>query len=209
MAMNHNLSQGLSPSAGSYISLGNSGRSARVTGRRGSPLPRWATASAASRARHAEALRPGREDVPRVAPVEVPPAAPLATRSRHETTSATTMASLTIGPRNVDSHNAARPTLHRWRRRSHLYRWHTQASSYLQWHRPQRLLHLDELRAHSLLADGSSNDKTDGWCRVISSGIGRSDSSILMSREHTPSSPTAPATTRLTGGASTPTPPIT
>jgi hypothetical protein len=72
-----------------------------------------------------------------------------------------------------------------------------------------RLLHLDEPRAHSLLADGSSNDKTDGWCRVISSGIGRSDSSILMSREHTPSSPTAPATTRLTGGASTPTPPIT
>jgi hypothetical protein len=33
--------------------------------------------------------------------------------------------------------------------------------------------------------------------------------SALMSREHTPSSTTAPATTRLTGGASTPTPPIT
>jgi hypothetical protein len=30
----------LSPSAGSYISLGNSGRPVRVTGRRGSPLPR-------------------------------------------------------------------------------------------------------------------------------------------------------------------------
>jgi hypothetical protein len=26
------------------------------------------------------------------------------------------------------------------------------------------LLHLDELRAHALLSDGSSNDKTDGWC---------------------------------------------
>jgi hypothetical protein len=26
------------------------------------------------------------------------------------------------------------------------------------------LLHLDELRAHALLGDGSSNDKTDGWC---------------------------------------------
>jgi hypothetical protein len=25
------------------------------------------------------------------------------------------------------------------------------------------LLHLDELRAHTLLGDGSSNDKTDGW----------------------------------------------
>jgi hypothetical protein len=26
------------------------------------------------------------------------------------------------------------------------------------------LLHLDEPRAHALLGDGSSNDKTDGWC---------------------------------------------
>jgi hypothetical protein len=26
------------------------------------------------------------------------------------------------------------------------------------------LLHLDEPRAHTLLSNGSSNDKTDGWC---------------------------------------------
>jgi hypothetical protein len=26
------------------------------------------------------------------------------------------------------------------------------------------LLHLDELRAHGLLSDGSNNDKTDEWC---------------------------------------------
>jgi hypothetical protein len=26
------------------------------------------------------------------------------------------------------------------------------------------LFHLDESRAHTLLGDGSSNDKTDGWC---------------------------------------------
>ncbi|WVZ90662.1 hypothetical protein U9M48_036944 [Paspalum notatum var. saurae] len=26
------------------------------------------------------------------------------------------------------------------------------------------LLHLDEPRAHAFLGDGSSNDKTDGWC---------------------------------------------
>jgi hypothetical protein len=26
------------------------------------------------------------------------------------------------------------------------------------------LLHLDEPRAHALLSDGSSNDKTNGWC---------------------------------------------
>jgi hypothetical protein len=26
------------------------------------------------------------------------------------------------------------------------------------------LLHLDESRAHAILGDGFSNDKTDGWC---------------------------------------------
>jgi hypothetical protein len=29
------------------------------------------------------------------------------------------------------------------------------------------LLHLDEPRAHALLGDGSSSDKTDGWCLDI------------------------------------------
>jgi hypothetical protein len=58
----------------------------------------------------------GREDLPRVAPAEAPMAAPPATRSWHETTPATTVASLAIGPRSVNSHDAARPTSHRWRR---------------------------------------------------------------------------------------------
>jgi hypothetical protein len=62
--------------------------------------------------------KPGCEDVPRVALAEAPPAAPPTTRSRHKTTPATTVASLAIEPRSVDSHDAARPTLHRWRRRS-------------------------------------------------------------------------------------------
>jgi hypothetical protein len=86
-----------------------------------------------------EAPRPGCEDVPRVAPVEAPTAASSATRSQHETMSATTVASLAIGPRSADSHDTSRPMLHRWRRRSQLCSWHTQASSYLQRHRPQRL----------------------------------------------------------------------
>jgi hypothetical protein len=43
------------------------------------------------------------------------------------------------GPRSVDNHDAARPTSHRWRRRSQLCSWHMQASSYLQRHRPQQL----------------------------------------------------------------------
>jgi hypothetical protein len=48
-----------------------------------------------------------------------------------------TVASLAIGLSSVDSHNAARPTSHRWRRRrSQLCSWHMQASSYLQRHRP-------------------------------------------------------------------------
>jgi hypothetical protein len=140
-----------------------------VTERRRSSLPRRAAASVASGTRRVEAPKPGREDVSRVAPLAAPPS----TRSRYETTLATTVASLAIGPRSVDSHNAVRPTLHSWRRMSQLCSWHTQASSYLQRHRPQWL------------------------------------SSTLMIREHTPSSTTAPAMTRLTGGASTPAPPIT
>jgi hypothetical protein len=75
--------------------------------RRGSPLPRWAAASVASGTSLAEVPMPGREDMSRVALA--------ATRSWHETTPATTVARLAIGPRSVDSHDAARPTSHRWR----------------------------------------------------------------------------------------------
>jgi hypothetical protein len=67
----------------------------------------------------------------RVAPTETPTAAVAATRSRHETTPATTVASLAIGPRSVDRHDTVRPTSHRWRRRSRLCSWHTQALNYL------------------------------------------------------------------------------
>ena len=34
---------------------------------------------------------------------------------------------------------------------------------------PVALLHLDEPKAYALLGDGSSNDKTDGWCLDIGS----------------------------------------
>jgi hypothetical protein len=146
--MNNNLSRGLSPSAGSYISLENSRRSARVTERRGSPLPRRAAASTASGTSRAEVPKLGRKDVPTVAPAEAPPAAPPATRSQHETTSTITVGSLAIGPRSVDSNDAARPTSHRWRRRSQLCSWHVQASSYLQRHRPQRLASTSMSREH-------------------------------------------------------------
>jgi hypothetical protein len=43
-------------------------------------------------------------------------ATPPATRSRHETTLVTTVASLAIGPSSVDSHDATRPTSYKWRR---------------------------------------------------------------------------------------------
>jgi hypothetical protein len=87
-----------------------------VTGRKGTPLPRRAAASTASSTRRAEPPKLGREDVPRVAPVEAPPSVPPATRIRHETTPATTVASLAIRSRSVNSHDTARSTLHRWRR---------------------------------------------------------------------------------------------
>jgi hypothetical protein len=86
-------------------------------GKKGESSP---STGAASLARIVEAPRP-RRDVSRVAPVEAPPAPPLATRSRHETMPATTVASLAIGPRIVDNHDAARPTSHGWRRMSQLY----------------------------------------------------------------------------------------
>jgi hypothetical protein len=68
-----------------------------VTKRRGSP-PRHDAAKAASRARRMEAPRPGHEDMLRVVPVEVPKAAPSATRSRHKTTAVTTAASIELSP---------------------------------------------------------------------------------------------------------------
>jgi hypothetical protein len=64
-----------------------------------------------------EAPRSRREDMLRVVPVEVPKAAPSATRSRHETTVVTTVASLATRPGTADSHDVARPTSHRQRRR--------------------------------------------------------------------------------------------
>jgi hypothetical protein len=89
-----------------------------VTKRRGSP--RHEAANVASRARRVEAHRPGRENMLRVVPVEVPKAAPSATRSWHETTTVTTAASLDTGPGTVDSHDVVRPTSHRRRRRRRL-----------------------------------------------------------------------------------------
>jgi hypothetical protein len=53
----------------------------------------------------------------RVVPVEVPKAASSTIRSRHETMAVTTAASLATGPGIVDSHDVARPTSHRRRRR--------------------------------------------------------------------------------------------
>jgi hypothetical protein len=53
-------------------------------------------------------------------PVEVPKAAPSATRSQHETMAVTTAASVATGPGTVDSHDVARPTSHRRRRRRRL-----------------------------------------------------------------------------------------
>jgi hypothetical protein len=89
----------------------------KVTRRRGSP--RHVAANATSRARRAEAPRLGREDMLRVVPKEAPKVASSTTRSRQEATAVTTVASLATGP-GVDSHDLARPTSHRQRRRRRL-----------------------------------------------------------------------------------------
>ena len=172
MAMNHNLSRGLSPSAGSYISLGNSVRPAQGDGKKGESPPSTGGRKRGKRHKSRGGAQAGAQGRAEGSAHGGAPAAPSATRSRHETAPATTVASLAIGSRSVDSHDAVRSMSHRWRR-SQLCSWHMQASSYLQRHQPQRL------------------------------------SSTLMSQGHTPSSATAPAATRLTGGASTPAPPIT
>jgi hypothetical protein len=88
-----------------------------------------------------------------------------ATRSRHETTPATTVASLAIGPRSVDSHDAARPTSHV--EEPALLLVHASIELSPAASATAALLHLDEPRAHALLGDGSSNDKTHGWCLDI------------------------------------------
>ena len=88
---------------------------AKVT-RRGSPPLQQVAASVASRARHGKAPRPGRKYVPRVMAAEAPRAV-LLTNTSHETMPAATAASLAIGPRNVNSHDTARPTSHRCRSR--------------------------------------------------------------------------------------------
>jgi hypothetical protein len=99
----------------------------------------WPTLTKTNYVEWATVMRVRLQDVLRVAPAEALPVTSPATRSRHETAATTTVASLAIGPRSIDSHDTARPTSHRWRRRSQLCSWHMQASSYLQRHRPHRL----------------------------------------------------------------------
>jgi hypothetical protein len=133
-----------------------------VTRRRGSP--RHEAANVASRARHVEAPRPGREDILRVVPVEVPKAAPSATRSRHKTMAVTTVASLATGPGTVDSHDVARPTSYKREAEEALLLAHASIELSLAASAAAALLHLDESRARAFLGDGSNKDMIEGWC---------------------------------------------
>jgi hypothetical protein len=56
----------------------------------------------------------------RMARAQAPRVAPSASASQHRTMFAATLASLATGPRTVDSHDAAKLTSHRRRRRSQL-----------------------------------------------------------------------------------------
>jgi hypothetical protein len=128
-----------------------------VTGRRGSPLPRRAAASMASRARRVEAPRPGREDVPRVAPAEAPTTAPPTLDDGcHNYGKFSHWAKECRQPRHGQAHVAQveeEPAL----LLAHASIELSPAAS-----ATAVLLHLDEPRAHALLGDGSNNDKTNG-----------------------------------------------
>jgi hypothetical protein len=100
-----------------------------------------------------EAPRLGHEDMLRVVPAEAPKVAPSATRSRHETTVVTTVASLATGPGTVTSHDAARPT-------------RTGGGGSV----PSILMHRaisSSTNSSTFLDDGSSKDMIEGWCLDI------------------------------------------
>jgi hypothetical protein len=108
MVTNHNLSQGLLSSAGSYISLGNSqgdgkkGESSPSTGGRKRGKARGDT-QAGARGRTEGSTRGGTHS------------GAAGNQKPTRDASTTTVTSLVIGPRSVNSHDAARPMSHKWR----------------------------------------------------------------------------------------------
>jgi hypothetical protein len=164
MAMKHNLSRDLSPSTGSYISLGNSGRPARVTGRRGSPLPR-------RRGRkHGKLCKAHGGVQARV-------------RGRAEGSARGGAPGSATGNQKPSRDNACHncDKLDHWakecrqprRGQAHITQVEEEPALLLAHASIElspaasaaaALLHLDEPRTHALLGDGSSNNKTDGWC---------------------------------------------
>jgi hypothetical protein len=95
-------------------------------------------------------------------PAEAPMAT--ATRNRHETTPAITVASLAIGPGIIASHNAAKPTSHIQRRRRLCSLAHASIELPPVAPATAALLHLDESKARAFLGDSSSKDMIEGWC---------------------------------------------
>jgi hypothetical protein len=132
---------------------------AKVTGRRGSLLPRLAATSVASCARRVEMPRPGRNYEPRVMPAEAPRVAPPARDNAFRTCGQLGhWARDCRQPRRTQAHIAQaeeEPTL---------LMAHVSIDLPPAAPATTALLHLDEPKAHALLGDGSDNDKTDGWC---------------------------------------------
>jgi hypothetical protein len=134
MATNHSLSRGLSPSAGSYISLRNKAHRGAQVGARG-------RAEGSAHGGAAGNQKPARDD------------------ACHNCGKLGHWAKEYQQPRRGQAHIAQlkkeEPALLLAHASIELYPTASAATT---------LLHLDEPRAHALLGDGSSNDTTNGWC---------------------------------------------
>ena len=139
--MSHSLSRGPSPLAGSSFSLGSSGLSSKVTGRRGSLLPRQAAASVASRKRGKRGRAEG----------DARGGAQGGAAGRHKPARDDTC-------RNCGQAHVAQAE------EPALFMAHASIELPLAAPAVAALLHLDEPKAHALLGDSSGNNKTDGWC---------------------------------------------